>query len=396
MVSEKGKKPQETGGQGNHALSISKVELLGIGSARYQQLKQNLTAALKILNVDTSISEITDIDELMSYDVGGIPAVLVDNRVIFQRVVPSVEDITDVLRALMQADPSSRERIMQQAALAEINRKASVMKKILVPTDFSHCSMNALGYAVDIANQFGCKITLLHTYKMYSTSGMFVSVEKYIEKDAAENLLQLINKIEPKLRNGASIESRLVQGDAIPIIADLADKYRYDLVIMGTKGANGLKEVFMGSITNGVINAADTPVLAVPEDFDYQPIDRIVFAVDDNMISHPGVTTALVKLVKGFGAKLDIFHQSSKMASDGVDPSIDMYLDGITPSFHYELNNENLIESLYKFVDEYSAGLLCMVRRKRGFIEQVFHTSATAKTVYHAPVPLLILKDKAN
>jgi len=393
MVSNDRNKPSDNKGIDPGSYAISKIELLGIGSVRCQQLKHNVNAALKLLKVDIPVKEVTDVDELMGYDIGGIPALLVDGRVLFQRVVPSVDDIVDVFKVLLQSNEQKRERMLQQAALAELNRKSRIMKKILMPTDFSHCAMNALGYAVDIANQFGCKITLLHTYKTYSTAGMFVSVEKYMEKDAAENLLSIINKIEPKLRNGASIESRLVQGDAIPIIRDIADKSRYDLIIMGTKGASGLKEVFTGSITNGIIKSATTPVLAIPDDFDYQPIDRLVLAVDEAGVSAPGVTATLAKLARGFDAHIHIFHQSNRMQKDDIDPAKDIYLEGLETSVHYELNGEDPVESILEFVEEKGAGLLCMVRRKRGFLEQVFHVSATTKTVFDSPVPLLVLKD---
>jgi nucleotide-binding universal stress UspA family protein len=394
MISEKENIFSNLGPSSVNGASVAKMELLGIGSTRCQQLKQNLSIALKTLGIQPQVDEITDIDELMKYDVGGIPALIADGQVLFQRVVPSPEDIIDVLKGIMEADKDSRERIVKRAVLAEVNRKASIMKKILVPTDFSRCSMNALGYAVDIANQFGCKITLLHSYKLYSTAGMFVSVGKYVEKDAAEQLLNIINKVEPKLRNGASIESRLIQGEAVSTIGKLADKSRYDLIIMGTKGASGIKEIFTGSITNGVIKAADTPVIAVPEDFDYQPIDKIVFAVDRQGISNPEVTSTLTKLAKGVGAEVLVFHQASNLSPRPVNPSVELFLDGISPSYHYELNSDDVLESISDFVTECSAGLLCMVRRKRGFLEKVFHKSATSKTVFNSPVPLLVLKDE--
>ena len=395
MVGEKGDLHLRSGYGNPRELAISKVELLGIGSVRYQKLKKNLDAALAQLGLSPRVVEITDIDQLMGYDVSGIPALIVDGRVLFQRVVPSVEDIVDVFRALMEADVHSREKFIQQAVLAEANRKESRMKKILVPTDFSKCSMNALGYAVDIANQFGCKITLLHSYKMFSTAGMFVSVEQYMEKDAAEDLLAIIEKVEPKLRNGASIESKLLQGDPVPLIVGLADRSRYDLIIMGTKGATGLKEVFTGSITNGVIKSSETPVLAVPDNFDYQPIDKIVFAVDEEGISSPEVTNVLVTLVKGYDASLHIFHKSSAMTREDISPAVNIQLDDITPSYHYELNGENVLESIADFAKDNGASMLCMVRRKRGFLENVFHVSTTTKTVFDSPVPLLVLKDEA-
>ena len=55
------------------------------------------------------------------------------------------------------------------------------MKNILVPTDFSEHANNALDYAVAIANRFGSHITLFYAYKVYSTTGMLVSVERFMK-----------------------------------------------------------------------------------------------------------------------------------------------------------------------------------------------------------------------
>jgi nucleotide-binding universal stress UspA family protein len=57
------------------------------------------------------------------------------------------------------------------------------------------------------------------------------------------------------------------------------------------------------------------------------------------------------------------------------------------------LDTENLNESLNKFVAEHNSDLLCMIRRKRGALENIFHESATTKKAFNTPVPLLILQE---
>jgi len=63
-------------------------------------------------------------------------------------------------------------------------------------------------------------------------------------------------------------------------------------------------------------------------------------------------------------------------------------------SFHYELDRDEVNESINSFVKDSAADLLCMLRRPRGFMEEVFHVSATTKEVFDSPVPLLVLKDE--
>ena len=325
----------------------------------------------------------------------GIPALALDGRVLFQQVVPSVEDLSIVLKVLlMSGSDGQKEEVIRQAAMAGINQKSNLMKNILIPTDFSKNAESALLYAVEIANKFGSKITLLNTFKVYSSAGMFLSVESYMEKDAAKQMLAAIQRVESRLKNGATIESKIVKGDAVPAITELASKENFSLIIMGTQGASGLKEIFTGSITNGVMKQTNTPVMAIPSGYQYEPIKAIVFAVDEAGISHPGVTAVLVKLARAFEAKVHVFHQDLGSKDEGIDPTVDIFLDSIGHSFHYELDEQNINESINGFVEDYQANLLCMVRRQRGFLEEVFHVSATSREVFSSPVPLLILHDE--
>ncbi|MCB0609844.1 MAG: universal stress protein [Lewinellaceae bacterium] len=267
------------------------------------------------------------------------------------------------------------------------------MKKILVPTDFSENARNAVDFSVAIANQFGSEIHLLYTYKIYSTAGMFVSVESFMEQDAIEDMSGLIKELKPTLKNNAVIHHRIIRGDTIPVIADLAEKEHFDLIIMGTQGASGLKEIFTGSITNGVIKASKVPVLAVPSDWTYQPFQHIIFAVDEGPVTHPDVAKLLVDLAASYKAKILVFHQNTDEGEKAVDGSILQAIAGAEYSIHLELDESHIVDSINDFAEEYQAGLLCMIRRKRSFLDQIFHSSITSKEAFHCKVPLLVLRD---
>ncbi|MEO0341593.1 MAG: thioredoxin family protein, partial [Bacteroidota bacterium] len=72
---------------------IIKLELLGIGSIRYLDVKARLEEAIAELGLDLSITEIKDIDHILENDISGIPALKVNNQIVFQNSVPSVEEI---------------------------------------------------------------------------------------------------------------------------------------------------------------------------------------------------------------------------------------------------------------------------------------------------------------
>ena len=269
------------------------------------------------------------------------------------------------------------------------------MKKILVPTDFSENAILAIDYAIALANQFGSTLTLLNLYKVYSSTGMFISVEHYMKEDAAEHMLRLMTTIEKHLVNGAMVETKIIRGDAVDVIAELADKSDYDLVVMGRQGASGLREQLFGSTTIGVIRKAETPVLVVPVDCRYKPFKTIVLALDQKGISYSGRLSALLQIAKAYEAKIHIFHKDDGDSDKGMDPSINLYFEGIDHSFHYELEVDNLVESINQFAEDYGANLLCLIRREREFLQKIFHKSVTKREILSSTVPLLILHDVA-
>lgn len=265
------------------------------------------------------------------------------------------------------------------------------MKKILFPTDFSKNAYNSLAYAIDLANRFGCELTLLHTYRVYSSAGSFVSVESYMKEDAAKDMLDLIEKVEPQLKNGAVANSKIVKGDTVNLIVNIAEQSEYDLIVMGTQGASGLEEVFIGSTTNGVLKRTEVPVLAIPAGFEFRPIKSIALAVDEKDQFGNGALDAVLEIAKANDAMIRVYHKDEN--KDGLNTAIDPYLEGLERTYHYELDTENLNESLNKFVAEHNSDLLCMIRRKRGVLENIFHESATTKKAFNTPVPLLILQE---
>ncbi|MDX2069573.1 MAG: thioredoxin family protein [Haliscomenobacter sp.] len=82
--------------------SKAQIKLLGIGSAKDRALKANLLATLEALDLEVELLEITNVNEILSYGISGIPAILLDDKIIFQKIVPSVEELCTVLNELLQ------------------------------------------------------------------------------------------------------------------------------------------------------------------------------------------------------------------------------------------------------------------------------------------------------
>ncbi len=267
------------------------------------------------------------------------------------------------------------------------------MKKLLLPTDFSANAEEALAYGIEIANRFGSALTLLHLYQVFSTSGTFLPVENYMKKDVSRRLLPLLRRAEARLIAGARVDSRIARGETAPLIAEMAEKSEYDLIIMGTQGASGLQEIFLGSTTANVMKRTSVPVLAIPGGSAFRPFRNIVLAMDQGSISHAGILRPMVQLARRFQARVRVYHQDDGQHDAGIESTVEIFLDGLEHSYHYERDRDRINQRINDFVADSGADLLCMIRRRRGFLESIFHASATTREVFQSPVPLLILHD---
>ena len=151
---------------------------------------------------------------------------------------------------------------------ANIGRTGLAFHKIVVPIDFSPCSMQALGYARKLASEFRASLVLLHSvYLQY-----YVASDEYARYDYPE----VMNRVETAAReqmkelfetadwHGLKIETAIESGHPGQQICDRANDRGADLIVTATHGNTGLKHVFLGSTAEYVVRHATCPVLVVP------------------------------------------------------------------------------------------------------------------------------------
>lgn len=268
------------------------------------------------------------------------------------------------------------------------------MKKILVPTDFSDHAKNAIEHGINIANRFGSTLTLYHAYNVPSSTGSFLSVKIFIEREAEREMQELLEHTEQKLLQRTKVNSIVSQYDTVRGIVKVAEKEKYDLIVMGTQGATGLREIFFGSVTNGVLKKTTIPLLAIPRDYPVRAVTEIVLAVDDLGIHKPDTILPLIIFAKTFGASITVLHLDYGIGDLHIAPSIDTMLKGVEHSFHnVAMKGTDISANLNRFVAERGADILCMIRRQKSIWEKVFFESSTTQEVFHSTIPLLVLKE---
>jgi nucleotide-binding universal stress UspA family protein len=264
------------------------------------------------------------------------------------------------------------------------------MNKILVPIDFSDTSLNALTFATKLFGDAALEITVLHTYELSSSAFSMKSMDRIMEDDAQREMDALLKRMQEKEPN-ISMKSKVIKSDAVSTITSLGNSGTYDFIVMGTKGASGLKEVFIGSVAGGVISKTKAPVLVIPDNYEYRPLHEIVFAVSGITFSDPTILESLRKLAKMHSSKITVLHVSEGKAV-GMEEVVSA-LEDLNPTATYDFGAGTINERLNEFLIKKDAGLLCLVRGKKDFFSRMFSESVTLKQAFNSPIPLLILHD---
>jgi nucleotide-binding universal stress UspA family protein len=262
------------------------------------------------------------------------------------------------------------------------------MIKILVPVDFSETSKNALQYAVDLFGGTDLEITLLHIYGTQSTALMMKSIDRVLIENAEREMTELIGNLKKDFPD-LQLRSRLAKNYAASTISDLGNSGEYDLIVMGTKGVSGLKEVFMGSIAGGVISKTSAPVIVVPLDYKFTSLDRIVFAVGDATTADAELFKPLIWLAQLYNSDLEVLHVSNNGRSH-LD-LVGAELEELNPHLTHKSGTGDLNQQLNVHIQNNDTDLLCLLRTKKDFLDRLFKGSVTLKQTFNSPVPLLIL-----
>ncbi len=264
------------------------------------------------------------------------------------------------------------------------------MKKILLPTDFSPTAKTALTYATQLSKLLQADIHLLHTYELPRTSALIQQIEKNLVEKAQKSIDEESARVNTL--GGGRITGNVRKGHNAETIASEAKKTDADLIIMGTKGASGLKEIFFGSNTVNAIKYTETPMIVVPENSEYQPIKRILFAADSNFFSNIEALDTLKILLRKTGAELTVLHLDNSSPPVPFRLLLNEHFGQGKYEFH-KIKRPDIYEAIMEYSTNINADMVCLIHNYRNFLDELFHTSTTYKTAFYSDVPLLILKN---
>lgn len=264
------------------------------------------------------------------------------------------------------------------------------MKKLLVPTDFSDSSTRALDAAVILANLFLAEITVFHAFRR----GRSGEMNEYLESNAEEEMEKLLYAYRPRLEEGASLTGSTVIREPVEAISRHAEQEQYDLIIMSTQGEGGIKGFLMGSTTLEVVRKTKRPLLAIPSEASLKGMEHFVLAIDEKGIMQSDTLSLFRELAKTLDATVSIYHQTENQRYQVPNLIVDAAMEGIEHNFHQEVSEAEVWEGILKYVEQQEADLLCLIRRERGFFQELFHHSVTREELSACSIPMLLLHER--
>ena len=136
------------------------------------------------------------------------------------------------------------------------------IKKLLVPLDGSKNSLRGLDEAIYLARQ--CHATITGLYVVPLSKPQTNSQISYIEKYLLQNASKFMSKAKKRsAQNGINFFDKIAYGDEGSTIINYANKKKFDIIVIGSRGQSGLKEIFLGSVANSIVHKAKIPVLVI-------------------------------------------------------------------------------------------------------------------------------------
>lgn len=280
---------------------------------------------------------------------------------------------------------------------------------ILVPIDGSNPATAALNYALEIASDHGATVQLLYVANTNKPSLRQYedSVVDALEREGKDTLSDARKQAT---KRNVPVTDDIVQGDPREAIVDAAEPDFIDVVVMGTHGRDSLENYVLGSVTEHVVNASETTILAVRADDDANqpyPYDDILVPIDGSNNAQRALEYA-AELAMHYGATLhllSVIDEPALGAAVGSSPVLDQLEDNAQETLadgssivkeagvddiETTVETGSVPETVRSFATDIDADLIAMGTHGRTGLDERLLGSTTERVLRTAPVPVLM------
>ncbi|WP_046756691.1 universal stress protein [Kordia jejudonensis] len=275
------------------------------------------------------------------------------------------------------------------------------MTKILLPTDFSDNAWSAIIYALKLYANEHCTFYILNSTNLKASrvssfsNKLLTTMRDNAKKDLADLKTKLI---ETNANGNHEFEIILNIGSLDDAVETAIQKYEIDLVIMGTKGATGAKEIFFGSNTTKIIKKIkNCPLLMIPDNYEFKIPKQIAFPTDYQRDCDAKELHYLKKLADLYHSKIRVVHINEKEKLSETQEknytTLQQYLVDNEHSFHWIPNYTSKAQGITNFIEELEIDILAMIYYSHSFIERITREPIIKKIGFHPTIPFLVIPE---
>ena len=278
------------------------------------------------------------------------------------------------------------------------------MKTILIPTDFSDNSWNAVEYAVALFHDVPCKFYIFHIEPLTQSgveSNSFTMPTERLEVSVRKKLSEWFKRIALLTTHKHHYFIALQEyGNLVTGIRKTVAEKEIDLIVMGTKGASGIQEAIVGSNTGDVITKVPCNLLVIPEQVNLARPKEIAFPTDFNIFYSHTILESISEILQISGANLRVLNvpkprgrliYSQKKHKHYLEDYLkELFAD--SHSFH-TLADENVKNAIEGFAVAGSMDMIMMVAKNLNFLQQLLFDTTIEKLSFHTTLPLMVLHE---
>ncbi|WGD34262.1 universal stress protein [Olleya sp. YS] len=277
------------------------------------------------------------------------------------------------------------------------------MKNILLLTDFSDSSKNAIHYVLQLleAQTLNCHLVYVHKASTFTSADLMTTgndnLYASIVKSPKEDLEDLMATLQNIYKNSSHTFSIHIDYDVFTdAINQLVELQTIDLIVMGTNGVTGADEVVFGSNTLNVIRKVDCPTLIIPKDFEFKKPKEVLIPLDEKDELNSNRLQTILELIDKKDSKYHILRITESAENDSFAINDTKTLKQLFDTSHYDYHNISNVP-MHHVVDTYvqthTIDFEVFIIQKTSFFERLFSGSPITKHSKIATIPLFILHD---
>lgn len=282
------------------------------------------------------------------------------------------------------------------------------MKKILIPTDFSKNSKNAIRYALALFQETSCHFFLLYINvegsdvreKTIYELGTNIMVKKEAKSisQKLKDLEQFVTSISSK-KEYHQVTIIREEGYFLKNIRKHIREKEIELIVMGTRGASELKEFFMGTRSGDVITKVESDVLVVPDNAEFKGFMNVVFSVDFEINYDDKTLKKIVDIIPSKMAQIKMLYvtKSEIKLMNKVALQQKKLVQRLSQILPNPISLERVVsrkveDGVQVFAESSNADLIIMISKDYGLLQELFLDTTVEEVSFNTRIPLLSLQ----